>query len=344
MGSRQHPHLLPFALNLVRNTVLRFGIRPITEEYQSEASCHSRISLLAYVLGVIATFLCYLLPFSFFSLPTLLVVCATTSCLYALLIRVFCPLLINYTHSSPSNDEPQRTHIPPLYLENLNCAYGLGVVFGLGVAIFLQSSNQPVPKATWPFGLYLCFLTFFHWSEFFVVSLTKPEAISVDLYMLNHSPEYLLAAAASFIEYALEVWLWPAKSTSFAFINLIGLFLCLSGEVLRKVAMFTAARNFSHVVQHVRTTEHHLVRHGVYGWFRHPAYVGWFYWSIGTQLLLLNPICSIVYPLAAYAFFRDRIDGEEASLIRFFGDAYRRYQREVGTGLPFIRGHLSNGM
>nr|VZI46511.1 unnamed protein product [Spirometra erinaceieuropaei] len=146
--------------------------------------------------------------------------------------------------------------------------------------------------------------------------------------MLNHSPEYLTAAAASFIEYALEIWLWPAKSTSFAFVNLLGLSLCIFGEVLRKVAMFTAARNFSHVVQHVRDTEHQLVRHGVYGWFRHPAYVGWFYWSLGTQLLLLNPICSIFYPLAAYTFFKGRIDSEEASLIRFFGDAYRRYQRE----------------
>ncbi|KAL7062794.1 hypothetical protein AAHC03_0844 [Spirometra sp. Aus1] len=323
--------------------LLRFGIRRITGDYQGETFCHSLISLVSFVLGVIASFLCYLLPFPFFSLQTLLEVCIATSCFYVFLTRVFSPFLINYAHPSVSNDRSQRTHIPALYLENLNCAYGLGIVFGLGVAVFLQSSTQPVPKATWPFGLYLCFLTFFHWSEFFVVTLTKPEAISVDLYMLNHSPEYLTAAAASFIEYALEIWLWPAKSTSFAFVNLLGLSLCIFGEVLRKVAMFTAARNFSHVVQHVRDTEHQLVRHGVYGWFRHPAYVGWFYWSLGTQLLLLNPICSIFYPLAAYTFFKGRIDSEEASLIRFFGDAYRRYQREVGTGLPFIRGHLSDG-
>ena len=29
---------------------------------------------------------------------------------------------------------------------------------------------------------------------------------------------------------------------------------------------------------------------GVYAWFRHPSYVGWLYWSVGTQLILCNPV------------------------------------------------------
>ena len=48
--------------------------------------------------------------------------------------------------------------------------------------------------------------------------------------------------------------------------------------------MFTAGSNFNHVVQNEKSETHTLVTSGVYAWFRHPSYVGWFYWSIGTQV------------------------------------------------------------
>lgn len=28
---------------------------------------------------------------------------------------------------------------------------------------------------------------------------------------------------------------------------------------------------------------------------RHPGYMGWFIWSLATQLLLVNPICGLAY-------------------------------------------------
>ncbi|KAL0158341.1 hypothetical protein M9458_046417, partial [Cirrhinus mrigala] len=57
---------------------------------------------------------------------------------------------------------------------------------------------------------------------------------------------------------------------------LVGLLMVLCGESLRKAAMLTAGSNFNHI-------SHVLVTTGVYALFRHPSYVGWFYWSIGTQ-------------------------------------------------------------
>lgn len=60
--------------------------------------------------------------------------------------------------------------------------------------------------------------------------------------------------------------------------------LCATGEVLRKGAMMTAKTNFNHIVQSVHEDGHQLVTHGVYSLCRHPSYVGWFLWSIGTQV------------------------------------------------------------
>lgn len=60
--------------------------------------------------------------------------------------------------------------------------------------------------------------------------------------------------------------------------------MVLCGEGLRKAAMLTAGSNFNHIVQNEKAQSHVLVTSGVYAYFRHPSYVGWFYWSIGTQV------------------------------------------------------------
>lgn len=65
---------------------------------------------------------------------------------------------------------------------------------------------------------------------------------------------------------------------------LVGLVLCLTGEFMRKIAMLTAGRSFNHYIQMTKDEDHHLVTHGIYAWSRHPSYVGWFYWSVGTQV------------------------------------------------------------
>ncbi|CAM1154248.1 ICMT (predicted) [Pycnogonum litorale] len=103
--------------------------------------------------------------------------------------------------------------------------------------------------------------------------------------------------------------------------------------------MFTAGTNFNHLIQLHREPGHVLVTRGMYGLFRHPAYVGWFWWSIGTQFVLCNPVCVVAYILASWRFFSARIMEEEITLLNFFGEDYVRYQRLVGTGLPFISGY-----
>lgn len=68
------------------------------------------------------------------------------------------------------------------------------------------------------------------------------------------------------------------------YISVCGVLLVLFGESLRKASMITASTNFNHYVQYVKRPGHQLVTRGVYSWCRHPSYVGWFYWSVGTQV------------------------------------------------------------
>ena len=84
-------------------------------------------------------------------------------------------------------------------------------------------------------------------------------------------------------------------------------------------------------------SHHKLVTTGLYALCRHPSYVGWFMWSVGTQVLLSNPVCFVGFNFAAWAFFANRIPGEEALLLSFFGNSYAEYQKRVPLGIPFIR-------
>ncbi|XP_075234690.1 isoprenylcysteine carboxylmethyltransferase ste14 [Lycorma delicatula] len=209
----------------------------------------------------------------------------------------------------------------------------LGFVFCLGLFVSTLATDS------WNiFGWYMCILSFFHYSEFLAIAATNPRTLSISSYILNHSVQYQIAAVSSWVEFFIEQWLCPEIKT-YRWISIIGLSLCVGGEFLRKLAMFTAKSNFNHVVQSERNEGHELVTTGVYGVFRHPSYVGWFYWSIGTQLILLNPVCFIGYTLASWKFFHERITVEEMTLISFFGQDYIEYRKKVPTGLPFINGY-----
>ena len=83
--------------------------------------------------------------------------------------------------------------------------------------------------------------------------------------------------------------------------------------MVRIAALFTAKHNFTHEIADEKKPEHVLVTEGIYKYVRHPGYagallqslmhgthalpLGWFWWTVGTQVMLLNPIC-----IAGFAF------------------------------------------
>ncbi|CAM4679817.1 unnamed protein product [Leuciscus chuanchicus] len=218
----------------------------------------------------------------------------------------------------------------PLYKVAVRACF-LGFAFGCGLILSLADT------AWTHFGWYMCSLSFFHYSEYLVTAIINPRSLSLDSFLLNHSIEYTLAAISSWIEFTVEMLLIP-EIKQVNWLCLVGLVMVLCGDSLRKAAMLTAGSNFNHIVQNEKAQSHVLVTTGVYALFRHPSYVGWFYWSTGTQIMLCNPICILGYTIASWRFFRERIEEEEISLIHFFGEDYVEYKKKVFTGLPFISG------
>lgn len=115
-----------------------------------------------------------------------------------------------------------------------------------------------------------------------MVSKYSPDKLSTDSFLLNHSPEYQIAAVASWAEFVLEWWLFP-QMKNILLLSFLGLLTMVGGEILRKLAMITAESNFTHLIQTRKEKGHVLVTHGIYSLCRHPGYAGWFWWSIGKK-------------------------------------------------------------
>ncbi|KAI5693238.1 hypothetical protein M8J75_011558 [Diaphorina citri] len=223
--------------------------------------------------------------------------------------------------------------------------YAHQVHMGRGVPI--SSVEQHLQFLNYPYlGIYLCFLSFFHYSEFLIIAMINPAEVKIDSFMLNHSLAYHVAVVASWIEYSLDMYFLPAYKLHpmATYLHSMGIVWCLSGEFIRKLAIFTASTNFNHIVQLRRKDDHRLVTNGIYSVFRHPSYVGWYLFSVGTQMVLVNPFCMVAYTLASWQFFNSRIYIEEESLVKFFGADYIAYQRRVKIWIPFIQGYQEPGV
>lgn len=115
-----------------------------------------------------------------------------------------------------------------------------------------------------------------------------------------------MALIISWAEFWVEWFFFPTwKCHRVAMIG--GLVIVVIGQSFRIAAMWTAASNFSHRIEYQKRKEHVLVTHGVYRFVRHPSYLGWFAWIVGSQMLLGNPLCAVGYTIVAWGFFRDRI-------------------------------------
>lgn len=150
------------------------------------------------------------------------------------------------------------------------------------------------------------------------------------------SKHYLLAMIFSVLEYLIEVVLFPELKEHWV-ISDLGLVLVVIGEIIRKLAILTAGQAFTHLIKVYHDEHHRLITHGIYRFVRHPGYCGFFIWSVGTQIMLCNPISTVLFAVVVWNFFAKRIPYEEFFLRQFFGTQYEEYAQRVASGVPFVK-------
>lgn len=189
-------------------------------------------------------------------------------------------------------------------------AFILGTSFAAGICLtaYLASIDSP----SWRLPAFsVCFSTF-HFLEYWTTAAYNIPACRASSFLLfNNGRAYTIANLLAAIEIVVSGF--SPKYQEFLVHPVtvaIGLGLVVIGQFVRSVAMVQASTNFNHIVQHERKETHTLVKEGLYSYFRHPSYFGFFWWSIGTQLLVGNKVCLFGFAYVLWRFFSRRITSE----------------------------------
>jgi protein-S-isoprenylcysteine O-methyltransferase len=112
-----------------------------------------------------------------------------------------------------------------------------------------------------------CLVEIFHVSEFLLAMIFMRDELGWKSWLFSRG--YCLAMTFAVAEYFLELWLIPGLKATWwwepqGLIALLGLAMVLAGEMVRKTAMVTAGRNFTHLIKQTKRPEHVLVTEGIY--------------------------------------------------------------------------------
>ena len=179
------------------------------------------------------------------------------------------------------------------------------------------------------YQLYLYLLTeiIYHYSEYISVIIYHIYNLDYKSFLLDHSNEWIFALIFSYLETIIgTIYFQKIKQNIYTFY--IGIIISIIGQTFRIGALYTGKKNFTHLLSYEKKKDHFFMTTGFCGITRHPSYFGFLVWTIGTQLMCLNIICLIGFPIGLYLFFEDRIIEEEGLLIQFFGYDYLEYKKK----------------
>ena len=205
-------------------------------------------------------------------------------------------LLGSLSDSTKDKEYPHYTSIVGLgYVGGTGLVLGVLLGFHLLGLILAVFHFHSLWMTRW--CLYVVSLVTFHSMEFLVTARYNPRTATADSYLITHSKAYTMAAVASWCEFWLESLFLTPRMTGYVggLFLLVGAVVVVGGQVLRSLGMVTAGSSFNHIVQSEHDGNQILVTTGIYSVLRHPAYFGWFWWSVGTQIVLCNPICICMF-------------------------------------------------
>lgn len=193
-------------------------------------------------------------------------------------------------------------------------SFWLGFTFSfcLLATTYMTTMN---PHPMWRLPAFFACLSLFHFLEFYITARYNLPAVRASSFLLfNNGRAYNVAHTLAATEILLSTYVLPLVYRNFLFYRpytvLLGVFLVFLGQITRSVAMSQAGTNFNHTPAQTHREGHELVTSGVYRWLRHPSYFGFFWWALGTQVLIGNKVCLIGYTLALWKFFHGRIAGK----------------------------------
>lgn len=187
-------------------------------------------------------------------------------------------------------------------------AFYLGVIFAASLILGIQAATYGYKL--WRLSAFIGCLSLFHFLEFWTyAAYNTPNVRASSFLLFSNGVSYNTAHTCAALEILISNFFFTGYQQVLCnpLTVALGLFLVILGQATRSSAIATAGSNFNHIPQRTKHATHELVTSGVYNWSRHPSYFGFFWWALGTQLLVGNKICLLAYTVALWKFFSDRI-------------------------------------
>jgi protein-S-isoprenylcysteine O-methyltransferase len=213
-------------------------------------------------------------------------------------------------------------------------------IYIFGMISYYTLSN--LHYATFPYLDGICYFILanivYFCGEFAFVCLYQAEKLKWSSFLANFSFAWLGAMGLSVAEFGAELQyeLFDKNDNTYM---MAGVVILAFGLVFRIGAFLSAGKNFVHNFSEYQRPEE-FVTGGLYSVSRHPAYFGWFLFIIGGQVLLMNPICGVIFSLMSIRFFYGRIKFEEYTSLSFFGPEYQDYINRTPILIPCIETFL----
>lgn len=217
-------------------------------------------------------------------------------------------------HATSSNPQTHRvSHPDPKSPAAISLrAFILGCAFGISLLLTLYL--LVAASLLWRAPFFLLVLSLFHFLEFYTTARYNPSEASISAFLLSQNGRaYNAAHTLALVEciagnYSTFSFIQQISDAPYLICMVLGLSFVVIGQVTRTAAMAQAGSNFNHLVQSRRKEGHVLVTDGIYGCLRHPSYFGFWWWGIGTQIVLGNAICLVGYMIVLWRFFKRRIE------------------------------------
>jgi len=114
----------------------------------------------------------------------------------------------------------------------------------------------------------------------------------------------------------------------------IGIFLIITGTIIRAYSVWTLKRAFTLSVQ--TTSDQHLIQKGFYRYVRNPSYTGSILSLLGIAFSLRNILAPIIALIICILCYGIRIKVEEKALREQFKGEFEEYCKNTYSLFPFI--------
>lgn len=184
--------------------------------------------------------------------------------------------------------------------------------------------------------------------------ILPPDIITGVSFFFPMFPAYNAAVVLSCLEFFLE-WRYYPQYKFWRWSCIIGTVLMTVGQLFVALAVHTCGRNAWASCRDappgeesddsfvgLEIPDRRVVREGIFGWERHPAYFGGLLWGVGCQLALCNPAMLLIVAAVLWASLLYVALEEEQELFEEFKESYAEYAALTRCRLPMFNSFLAN--